>query len=91
MELSEKEMEGIAVLMKYLFSHGTQQTNFTASTEQGRKTIRADIPPGIKNVQLLLQTLTKLHTAGGRGVRMGNGGVECSSDVIEMEFCDSEE
>ncbi|KAJ3344903.1 hypothetical protein HDU91_007519, partial [Kappamyces sp. JEL0680] len=60
-------------------------------TKQDRKTIRSEVPAGIKNIRELLKTLQKALEYRSSGKRVEVLEDDWESELSEMEFLDSED
>ena len=89
--MSDIELTSLQALVDYLSSLATSSTNFQRLTKAERKTIRSEIPPGLKNVTLLLQNLQFALACRRNGKRMEEGDDGWESDLTEMEFVDSDD
>jgi hypothetical protein len=88
---TNKELISIESLLGFLTNLAKESTNMLLSKEE-RKTIRSDIPEGLKNVKLLLKNLKLILQAVKNGSDSEiDDDDEWASDITEMEFLDSED
>jgi hypothetical protein len=64
--------------------------NFSLMTKEDRKTIRSEVPVGLKNIRELLKTLQKALDYRKIGRRVEIEDDDWESQLSEMEFLDSE-
>lgn len=88
---STLELTSLQVLVHHLSGLASGSTNFQRLTKAERKTIRSEIPVGIKNVTLLLQNLQLALSCRRSGKRLVDDDEGWDSSVTEMEFVDSDD
>ena len=88
---SVRELVSLQALVDHLKKLAYSSTDFQRFTKAERKTIRSEIPAGLKNVRLLLQTLEFVLQSRRNGKRLLDSVDDWESAVSEMEFVDSED
>lgn len=91
MSFSVRELVSLQALVDHLKKLAYSSTDFQRFTKAERKTIRSEIPAGLNNVRLLLQTLEFVLQSRRNGKRLLDSVDDWESAVSEMEFVDSED